>query len=133
MAQLRPRAPVPGGDRCSSGRPCHVAGALRRPYLLSLRCGASEVTNTVGLAPQIQPITYKNVEAVHGVTGWTDDLSRLRCQQGHLAQPARREVELGLPGLLRRFPDRRSHTGGTGPTLVAPSRLACTDPTQGCR
>jgi hypothetical protein len=50
----------------------------------------------------------------------------------HFAQRARREVELGPPGLLRR-PQRRSHTGGTGPTLVAPSRLACIDPTQGSR
>ena len=37
------------------------------------------------------------------------------CRQSHLAQLARREVELGLPGLLRR-PLRRSHISGTGPT-----------------
>jgi hypothetical protein len=41
--------------------------------------------------------------------------SRLRCRRGDLAQPARREVELGLPGLLRR-PQRRSQPAGPGPT-----------------
>jgi len=54
-----------------------------------------------------------------------------RCQQGHRAQLARREVELGLPGLLRRFSPSSESTAGPDPPLVAPSRLAGMDPTQG--
>lgn len=53
--------------------------------------------------------------------------------QGHLAQPARREVELGLPGLLRRFsPSSESHRQDrTHPRRAVPPHLY--DPTQGSR
>jgi hypothetical protein len=66
---------------------------------------------------------------------WSLHASRGRgcgCQQGDLARPARREDELGSPGLLRRFsPASESHR--RDPPLVAPSRLARMDPTRRSR
>src|SRR6266545_3450408 len=80
--------------------------------------------------PQIQPTM--NVEATHGVTRCTGTRHGCERQRGDRARPARREVELGLPGLLRR-PYRRSHTGGTGPTPRLDLSPRCLDLTQGSR
>jgi hypothetical protein len=41
---------------------------------------------------------------------------------------ARRDDPLGLPGLLRRFPDHRSHTGRTHPSARRPASPASTYP-----
>jgi hypothetical protein len=43
-------------------------------------------------------------------------------------QSARRDDPLGLPGLLRRFPGRRSRTGGTHPSARRPASPASTYP-----
>jgi hypothetical protein len=60
--------------------------------------------------------------------------SRLRQAAWRPAQLARREDELGLPGLLRR-PQRRSHTGRTGthPWSRRPVSPACPYPGPGRR
>jgi hypothetical protein len=56
-----------------------------------------------------------------------EGLPRHGCEgrQGQLAQPARREDALGLPGLQRRSPSSESHR--RDPPLGAPSRLASID------
>src|SRR6266511_2524610 len=111
------RAPQPSwtGSRPSIPAPCStVAGGGWRGASSSVPPHYPGVATSgrLGLPPKA---TRPGVRPRRGRTTPLPEGHGCGCRQSHLAQLARREVELGLPGLLRR-PLRRSHTSGTGPT-----------------
>jgi hypothetical protein len=125
----------------ANARPARRAGPIVRPPLFrpewadeggqaarSWRTTPGVATSgQLGLPPKA---TQPRVRPRRGTTP-LPEAHGCGCQQSHLAQLARPEVELGLPGLLRR-PQHRSHTSGTGPTPrldLSPRRM---DLTQSC-
>jgi hypothetical protein len=106
--RVEPAAPQP--SRAAGCRPSTLSGNEVR---LGLR--------PKGARPRVRPLV------------WSLHSPRVAAaaSKGHHAQPARREDELGPPGLLRRFPSVGVTPAAPTPHRAVPPRLQ--DPTQGSR
>jgi hypothetical protein len=113
-----------GGDRAVSAGRRIAAAALMRHHP-ERQPGQAQTAAEGGVGPRAtRRHGHANQRPLHSRRG-----HGCGCQQGGLAQLARREVELGLPGLLR-----RTHSVGVTPAAPTPGRAVPPrrhEPTQG--